>query len=398
MPNGMPDDLVIVAGHCCLDIIPTLPALPGGTLRPGTLVDVGPAVLAPGGAVSNVGLALHRLGTRARLLGKVGDDHFGTALRALYQEHDPELVAGMVVAPGEPTSYSVVISPPERDRIFLHCSGANHTFGPDDVRDEALAGGRIFHFGYPPLMRGIYGDGGEALAAIFAHARRRGLLTALDMALPDPASEAGDVDWRAFLARVLPQVDLFLPSAEEMLFMLDRLQWTKLWVDDRDHDVLRGFTGPLLTRLADELLAWGASVVGLKLGERGMYLRTAADVERLDAGGIPHAQRWAARELIVPCFAVDPAGTTGSGDATIAGFLTGLLLGLEPEAALRGAVAVGACSVEQVDATSGIPRWDAIQARLALGWPARRVRIPLPGWRLDAARGIWHGPNDTTAA
>jgi sugar/nucleoside kinase (ribokinase family) len=262
------------------------------------------------------------------------------------------------------------------------------------VRDDALADGRIFHFGYPPLMRGIYADGGAELADIFARARQQGLLTALDMALPDPSSEAGDVDWRAFLARVLPQVDLFLPSAEETLFMLDRYYWVKLWVDNRDRDVLRGVDGPLLTSMANELLSWGATIIGLKLGDRGMYLRTSRDVARLAAAGISAHGAWAARELLVPSFAVEEAGTTGSGDATIAGFLTGMLLGLEPEAALRGAAAVGACSVEQVDATSGIPHWDAVLARIAMGWPTRRLRLALPGWRQDAARGVWRGPHD----
>jgi sugar/nucleoside kinase (ribokinase family) len=388
------DDLVVVAGHCCLDIIPTLAALPHGDLRPGMLVEAGPAVLAPGGAVSNVGLALHRLGMRARLIGKIGNDELGGALLNLYRAHDPELAADMVVAPGEATSYSVVISPPDRDRIFLHCPGANHTFGAADVRDDALDGGRIFHFGYPPLMRGIYADGGEQLSAILDRAHAHGMVTALDMALPDPSSEAGVVDWRAFLYQVLPYVDLFLPSAEETLFMLDRMRWVGQWMHSRDHDVLRGLDVTVLAELADELLGYGAPVVGLKLGERGMYLRTTGDGARLSAIGLLDPTAWSGRELIVPCFAVDVAGTTGSGDATIAGFVTGMLHGLRPEAALKSAVAVGACSVEQVDATSGIPRWDAVQARLARGWPTRKLHFRLSDWRHDPSAGVWVSPRD----
>ena len=389
------DDLVVVAGHCCLDIIPELPAGSDAQLRPGALVEVGPAVLAPGGAVSNVGLALHRLGVRARLIGKVGDDQLGTVLLALYRAQDPTLATGMVVAPGEPTSYSVVISPPQRDRSFFHCPGANHTFGAADVREEALAGGRIFHFGYPPLMRAVYADGGEQLADIFARARSQGMLTALDMALPGLDSEAGAVNWRAFLQRVLPQVDLFLPSAEETLFMLDRDRWAALRTMDRERNAARGMDGSLLTRMADELLGWGTGVVALKLGEHGMYLRTPADVRHLAATGALAANVWAQREIVAPSFEVEAAGTTGSGDATIAGFFTGLLLGQGPEAALRGGNAVGACSVEQVDATSGIPRWEGVQSRVALGWRTRRLRLGLPeGWQHDADADVWYGPHD----
>src|SRR5215469_5884301 len=117
---------IAVAGHCCLDVFPTFSAQANSALVPGRLLDVGPAVLAPGGAVSNVGLALHRLGAPVRLLGKVGDDPFGRILLDAYAQAG--LAAGMLISPGETTSYSVVISQPGNDRIFLHCPGANHTF------------------------------------------------------------------------------------------------------------------------------------------------------------------------------------------------------------------------------------------------------------------------------
>ena len=50
---------VVVAGHICLDIIPTIPH-ERIEFEPGRLLQVGPAVLSTGGAVSNTGLALHR--------------------------------------------------------------------------------------------------------------------------------------------------------------------------------------------------------------------------------------------------------------------------------------------------------------------------------------------------
>jgi sugar/nucleoside kinase (ribokinase family) len=103
--------------------------------------------------------------------------------------------------------------------------------------------------------------------------------------------------------------------------------------------------------------------------------------------------RWANRELLVPCFQVEAAGTTGSGDATIAGLLTDLLQGMAPEAAVRSAVAVGACSVERVDATSGIPTWQAVQERIAASWPSAPLRITLPSWQQDG-NNVWRSPRD----
>jgi sugar/nucleoside kinase (ribokinase family) len=387
-------DTIIVAGHCCLDIIPSFAPLADGTLRPGKLVDVGPALLAPGGTVSNVGLALHRLGARVRLLGKLGDDEFGRVLLDLYRAQDHGLAAGMIVAAGEPTSYSVVISPPGSDRIFLHCPGANHTFGAADVASQVLDGARLFHFGYPPLMERMYHDGGEELAAMLRTVRRQGLLTALDMALPDPASPAGHVNWRGLLQRVLPEVDLFLPSIEETLFMLARPRYEALRERYGADQIMAGVDGGLLGQVAGELLAWGTVVVTLKLGDRGMYLRTTAEAARWETAGMIDWTAWAGRELLAPCFAVAVAGTTGSGDATIAGFLTGLVRGQRPEAALVTAAAVGACSVEQVDATSGIPSWDTVQERIVGGWARRPLDMQLVGWQLDAQTGLWQGPHN----
>jgi sugar/nucleoside kinase (ribokinase family) len=387
----MANDAIIVAGHCCLDIIPSFASTADGELHPGKLVDVGPALLAPGGTVSNVGLSLNRLGAPVRMVGKVGDDHFGRILLALYSARDPTLASGMIVAPGEVTSYSVVISPPGSDRIFLHCSGANHTFSAADLLARSFDGAAILHFGYPPLMRGMYRDGGVDLAAIMRTARERGLFTSLDMALPDPASEAGQVDWRALLQHVLPFVDAFLPSIEETLFMLDRAKYDELRAQYGLAGVIEGVDAALLTRLAGELLSLGARIVGLKLGEQGFYLRTA-----LDLGGAPllNPADWANRELLVPCFQTTVAGTTGAGDATIAGLLTALFAGMTPEAAIRSAVAVGACSVEHVDATSGVHSWDETQRRLRTDWATRPVRLPLAGWRWDNTAMVWYGPSN----
>ena len=110
----------------------------------------------------------------------------------------------------------------------------------------------------------------------------------------------------------------------------------------------------------------------IKLGDQGAYLRTSGSRARLAGMGkcaptdlVP----WVGRELISPCFRAKVVGTTGSGDCTIAGFLAGVLKGLGPEECLQAAVAVGACSVEAADATSGVPGWNVVERRIHKGWP-----------------------------
>lgn len=391
---------VVVAGHICLDIIPSLDAVAGGLgaiLVPGKLINIGPAVVSTGGPVSNTGLALHRLGLNVSLMGKVGDDIIGRTVLEVIRGHAAALAQGMIIAAGEHTSYTVVLSPPGVDRIFLHCTGANDTFSAQDIDYAALASARLFHFGYPPLMRRMYEDGGTQLASLLARAKAAGPTTSLDMAFVDPASPAGKADWPGILAAALPHVDVFVPSLDETLFMLDRARFARLQQAAGTQDVMSHINGQLLAELSDRLLAMGPAIVMLKLGDQGAYLRTTSDPKRLSAVGPcgPCAlKNWLGRELLAPCFDVNVVGTTGSGDCTIAGFLAALLHGLSAEGAMTAAVGTGACNVEAADATSGIPHWDRVQARIAAGWKRRPVGLDLPGWKHDSDSGLYRGPKD----
>jgi len=391
---------VVVAGNIVLDIIPRLGPRGRGMKAlfvPGRAALVGPATMALGGAVVNTGLALHRLGLPVRLLGKIGDDLFGRAVLERLREYGPALVDTVIVAQGAHSSYTVVINPPGEDRFFLHYPGANDAFGADEVSDEALAGAGLFHFGYPPAMRRMYADGGRELEALYRRVKARGLATSLDMALPDPESDAGRVAWLPLLARVLPCVDLFLPSLAETLFALDRGRFERMERGGGPAEAIVQADGALLGELAERLLELGVAVVGLKLGDQGLYVRTtkaAGRLSPLESAGLQEPGGWRGRELLAPCFQVDVAGTTGAGDCTIAGFLAGLLGGCSLEAAMTAAVAVGACSVERADATRHMPTWAAVQARVRSGWARRPVALPLPGWRWQAEKAIWVGPHD----
>ncbi len=392
---------VVVAGHICLDLIPVIPAKPGGgaqLLLPGTLTEVGPPVLSTGGAVSNTGLALHRLGVSTRLVAKIGDDLFGRAILDVVSRLDPALSSGMIVAPGETSSYSIVISPPKTDRLFLHCPGANNTFEAADIVDAHLRGARLFHFGYPPLMRRMWEQDGAQLKAIFQRAKRLGLTTSLDMVKSDPDSDAGRAPWRQLLANVLPCVDVFLPSLEEILFMLDRPRFDALLTEAGSESIFSRLDTALLGELADTLINMGVAVAGLKLGDSGFYLKTTGEQDRWQRFGAAcpaDLNDWRARELFTPCFRVKVVGTTGAGDCTIAGFLAALLKGMPAPASLIRAVAVGACNVEQADATSGIPHWTVVEERLQEGWTRLEPLVrTTPGWTWDPDPGVWVSQKD----
>lgn len=387
---------IVVAGHICLDVFPTLA---GGIehFRPGQTVEAGPVVFATGGPVSNTGLALHKLAVPVRLMGKVGDDLFGQAILHILNERGPDLADDMIIAPGEASSYSIILSTPQADRMLIHAPGCNATFGSDDVPYDTLADAQHFHFGYPPLMQHMYADSGSELAAIFQRIQHMGLTTSLDLCMPDPSSAAGRADWQTILTATLPYVDVFLPSAEEILFMLHRPLFEQFAALPDTIRPLQHITPSLVSEMGQQLLALGAKIVALKLGERGLYLRTAnADVLSSMSQFKIDIAEWSNRELWMPCFAVDVVGTTGAGDATIAGFLTGFTYGMTPESSLETANAVGACSVEAVDAISGIRTWSQIALRLAKRWPQLPLAFDIAqaGWHWDTENNVWIGPND----
>jgi sugar/nucleoside kinase (ribokinase family) len=388
----------LVAGHICLDIHPDLSGLHRETFEktfiPGHLITAGPVSYSSGGSVSNTGLALNQLGITTRLVARIGDDLFGQALKKIVADHGPQLIKDLIIDSTSGTSYTIIINYPGVDRIFLHYPGANDNFQVSDVPGDLLKKARLFHFGYPPIMRSLFIDGGEKLAEIFNRAKHTGVTTSLDMAFPDPSSEAGQADWHGILKSVLPYVDIFLPSAEEILFMLRRETYDEMCQKGNGSDILSLIDPELLSDLSQELLDMGAKIVGIKLGYRGMYLRTCeqSQVESMGRARPLKPDLWAGKELWAPCFKVAVAGTTGSGDATIAGFLSGLLRGLSVEQSLTMAVAVGASNVEAADSLSGIHSWEDTLQRINAGWKHQPMELNTFGWQFDKAIGIWRGP------
>ncbi len=361
---------VIVSGHLCLDLIPGMAQVSSEELaHPGQLIETEPLTLSTGGVVSNSGLALHRLGVNVRLMATVGGDLLGRVIIAALKDRDPHLAELITVQEGLPSSYSVVLSPNNSDRTFLHCTGTNDSFGAANVDLALVKQARIFHLGYPPLLPRLMADDGLELREIYESVKAAGAVTSMDMTLPDPQRLSGRANWRAILKNTLPYVDIFLPSIEEILFMLRRAdydQWRK--------NVLPYLTRSYLAELADELLDMGVIIAGFKLGGLGFYLKTAENgFERLASLGL---LGWAGIELWQPAFEVQVAGTTGAGDAAYAGFLAALIHQMSPVEAMRWACAVGACCIEAPDATSGIRTWQETEQRLAAGWAVCPVRLP----------------------
>ncbi len=365
---------VIAAGHICLDITPVFPGKKVNQLMdilsPGKLLNVNEADVHTGGSVANTGLGMKILGADVTLMGKVGDDAFGEMVRNVLDKYDAG--EGLLVAPGESTSYSVILAIPGIDRIFLHNCGANNTFCAEDIPVEELKKASLFHFGYPPLMKTMYENDGEELVKIMKRAKECGAATSLDFASIDPNSEAGAADWEKILTRVIPYVDFMVPSVEELCYMLDKERFNE-WQEraaggditellDMEKDV---------KPLADRCMELGAKVLLIKCGAPGMYYRTA---DKVTLGGVGEkaeldVEKWADKEGFEKSYVPERIlSGTGAGDTSIAAFLTAMLDGYSLEDTMHLAAATGASCVAAYDALSGLKSFEELEMKIKAGW------------------------------
>ena len=372
---------VIVAGHACLDITPIFPhnqqaAKLGNILSPGKLIQMEGVDIHAGGAVSNTGMAMKMLGADVCLMAKTGSDEFGKIISDIYAAQGAD--SGIIVQEGQNTSYSVVLALPGIDRIFLHDPGCNHTFSFEDLPKEKLLGTDLFHFGYPPLMKKMYEDTGSELVRMMKYMKAQGTATSLDLAFVDGESDAGAADWKEILSRVLPYVDFFVPSIEELCFMLDRDRYEAWKTKAGDEDISFSLDVQRDIRpLADKCMELGAKVLLLKCGAPGLYYRTTA-VKRLEgletALGIS-AEDWSDREGFEASYQPERVlSGTGAGDTTIAAFLTAMLEGYPFEMCIHLAAAEGASCVEAYDALGGIRPLKELASRIEKGWKKQNFR------------------------
>ena len=389
---------VVVAGHICFDVIPAFQKSDKTQMTdifiPGKLINMGSVKVSTGGPVSNTGIALSILGINTKLMGKIGNDYFGEGVLKLLKERNAE--GGMVVVDGEETSYTVVIVPPGFDRIFLHNPGANNTFCADDVNYDIVREAKLFHFGYPPLMKKIFANDGEELVKIFKRVKEMGVTTSLDMSLPDASSDSGKADWGKILERLLPYVDIYLPSVEESMFMIQREDFDYLNEHASGHDILEKLDINKLQGLGERLMTYGPKIVVIKCGIKGYYIQTQSK-ERLASMGkaLPaDLDNWSSRELHEESFHVPHvAAATGSGDSSIAGFLSAYLNGKSIEEAIRIACAVGGQNVQVFDALSGIKTWQETLEMIP-GWDKNKLVVDGDYWKLDDKKNVRVGKKD----
>ena len=371
-----------VAGSVCLDINPVFRAGGKVWLEEGKQTDLDDIRITLGGCVGNTGLALSRLGLPVKVFCKVGDDKLGLLVEEML---DNSGIDAVIEHTEDKSSASIIISPPDKDRTILHKSGASQTISADDIPDGFLDDISLFHFGYPPKMKNLWKDNGKGMAELLGRVKSHGAATSVDMCMPNigDGSEA--------ISSFLKFTDIFLPSYEEMLRLLDPEEYESINNIASGHNLIDFIDGRTISEIADWILGNGVHIVLLKLGKKGLYLRT--DDKASDIVGLDLCDEWNSRELwIAPKFIPNPVSTIGAGDTAIAGFLASLLSSYSPELSLSVASCTAAVCIESSDRGHSMPVLETIKKIAECEYLQEDLSIEMHGWQ--RRKMVCYGPSD----
>lgn len=278
---------LLAVGLTTIDIaVYPVASLPEG--ETGQLVEK--IVLSPAGTAGGTALVAQKLGLRTAIASAVGDDPQGQLLRSMFDAAGVE-TGLLAVDPRRPTSTTVLPIRPNGDRPNWHMMGASVFALLDEAAFAALARTAAVHWG----AVGFPGAADHAVDFL-REARARGVFTSCDLISPSDVANA-DLD------RLLPYIDLFMPSLAEI-------------------SVLAGTADPV--EAARHFMAKGAGGCLVKLGGKGALLV------------LPDQQIHAA------AYPIDPVDTTSCGDSLCAGYVAGRSRGLDAAAALHFGVATAA--------------------------------------------------------
>lgn len=277
----------------------------------GELTTTSGFVTSVGGCAANVAVALSILGRRATIAGKVGNDMLGNFVISDLKRHGVG-VEHIRRTSAHSTSGTVIFTVEGEDRRYLHAIGANAGFSLDDVDLALLDKVRVLYVGGYLAMPAFTSD---QLARLLEQARRRGVITVLDVVMP-----AGLTFGLEHVAAALPFTDYFVPNQDEAHRLTGR-------PDARGQAKCLGAFNP------------DCSIV-ITRGHHGSLTR--------------HRDRFIETEP----FRMDTVDESGAGDAFTAGLITGLLEAWELERTLSFAAAVGASCTRAVGCSRGVFTFD----------------------------------------
>lgn len=178
----------------------------------------------PGGAPCNVLAILNNLGKRTAFIGKVGNDTFGRMLVGEVEKSGTD-VTNLVFDDQVHTTLAFVHTKPggDRDFSFYRNPGADMMLKKEEVMEDVIKGGRIFHFG---TLSSTHEGVREATRYAIDVAKQNGLLISFDPNLREPLWESLD-DAKCEIEYGLSKCDILKISDNEVEFMTGTTDYAK---------------------------------------------------------------------------------------------------------------------------------------------------------------------------
>ena len=299
---------IVVVGSINMDLVANTPRIPLA----------GETILGQdfqthhGGKGANQAVAVGRLGYPVSMIGRVGDDAFGTELRAGLESAGVDAVGVATSAGASGVAVIVVAESGENSIVVVPGANAHVTPADLDANIETIrSAGMVLAQLEIPLETVLH------LATICA---RENVPLMLD---PAPAAKLP--------TELLKNVTWFTPNETEAAF----------FIGDPSNSTKES------PEIAKSLMSKGIRGVVLKLGARGAYLASPDGV----------------MASIQP-FPVRAVDTTAAGDCFNGAFAVGLLMGKDPAESARFAAAAAAISVTRVGAQSSMPTLNEVLEKL----------------------------------
>jgi 2-dehydro-3-deoxygluconokinase len=275
-----------------------------------------------GGDTSNAAIAAARQGANVGYLTAIGADPFGESFMELWAAEGVDAGAVIRSQTAHTGLYFVRHGPDGHVFSYLRAGSAASRMTPQDIPAGLVEGARIVHAS--GISQAISSSAADTVFAAMRAARAAGVTVSYDTNLRLrlwPLDRA-----RAVIHAAASLADILLPSLDDAMHLTG--------LADAD-------------RIVDAYLGFGAKIVALTLGGRGVLVATADRRESIAA--------WPAR----------PVDATGAGDAFDGAFLAEYLRVGDPFAAARYANVAAALSTEGYGAVAPIPRRAAIEAAMA---------------------------------
>ncbi len=282
---------IVGIGVCTVDHLVTVPRLPHRNEN----MQARNYMRQPGGLASCSLVAAARLGARAKIISRIGDDALGEYIRQDLQREGVDVSLLLEEAGSESHVSVILVDEQSGDRSIITRPPTGAAISPAEVKREHLAGARV-----------LFVDNITATTLQLATwAREAGIKVVLDPARP--------------YAEIKPLLELVdVPIVPE--------QWASAWLPDRPP-----------AEVAQRLFDAGAEIAIVTLGERGAVVCWDQGLRQF------------------PAYPVQVVDTTGAGDAYHGAFMYALLQGWDVPRMAQFASAVGSLNCRAMGGRSALP-------------------------------------------